>query len=192
MDGPTAPTIEEIGRFYLKEGVKLAAGAARKAIDEWGGDVSEITHVVAVTCTNSANPGYDFYLARELGLSETVERNLLHGVGCAGGMAALRTGAGLALGATALGHPARVLIVCCELCSLMVRSELDTLAETGDLRIGITIFGDGASAVVMSNGIGEEGDAKPVYDLLGWEHRTVPETDGDIGFDIHPQGKLSA
>ncbi|KAJ3529684.1 hypothetical protein NM688_g7821 [Phlebia brevispora] len=64
--------------------------------------------------------------------------------------------------------PARVLIVACELASLQVR--------------------DGASAAVLSNGIGEAPDAKPVYELLGWDHRTVPETDKDIGFDIHPNG----
>jgi fungal type III polyketide synthase len=187
MDGPTAPTIDQLGKFYLKEGVKLAVSASRKAIEEWGGDASQITQIVATTCTNSANPGYDYYVARELGLGGNVERTLLHGVGCAGGMTALRTAANLALGATHLRKPARILVVTCELSSLMARSELDSIAEEGDLRIGVTIFADGSSALILSNGIGED-ESKPVYDLLGWEHYTIPETDHDIGFDVHPNG----
>ncbi|THH01856.1 hypothetical protein EW026_g904 [Hermanssonia centrifuga] len=100
INQPAPPTIEELSHFFLTEGVRLAVGASRAAIHEWGGDVSEITHVVATTCTNSANPGYDYYVARELGLGGSVERTLLHGVGCAGGLAALRTAANLALTAT--------------------------------------------------------------------------------------------
>ena len=189
INGPSAPTIDQLSEFFLDKGVALAVGASRKAIEEWGGDVSQITHVVATTCTNSANPGYDYFVARELGLSGTVERTLLHGVGCAGGLTALRTAANLALGATFLGRPARILVVACELSSLMARSELDSMQDGGDLRIGVTIFSDGASALVLSNGIGESPDAKPVFDLLGWEHRTVPETHAEIGFDVHPQGE---
>ena len=36
MDGPTVPTIDQLNRFFLDEGVKLAVGASRKAIEEWG------------------------------------------------------------------------------------------------------------------------------------------------------------
>ncbi|EKM59431.1 uncharacterized protein PHACADRAFT_249916 [Phanerochaete carnosa HHB-10118-sp] len=188
VNSTEAPTIDQLSEYFLKEGVKIAAAASSKAIEEWGGDVSEITHVIAVTCTNSANPGYDYYVARELGLKSTVERTLLHGVGCAGGLAALRNAANIALGATFLNRPARILIVACELTSLLIRSELDLMQKTGNFRIGAAIFSDCASAAVLSNGIGESPDAKPVYDLLGWDHLTVPETSGDIGFDIHPHG----
>lgn len=191
MNMPRAPTIDELSDIFLTEGVKLAAGASRQAIKEWGGDVSQITHVVATTCTNSANPGFDYYVAKELGLAPTVERTLLHGVGCAGGLAALRNAANIALGLSFMKRPARVLIVALELASLLVRSELDSLIQNKELRIGLTIFSDGSSAAVLSNGIGEAPDAKPVYELLGWDHRTVPESDKDIGFDVHPNGMSS-
>lgn len=186
----TAPTIDELAEFFLTEGVRLATGAARKAIAEWGGDVSAITHVVAVTCTNSANPGYDYYLARALGLRRTVDRTLLHGVGCAGGLAALRTAANIALGAAFLDRPARVLVVACELSSLMARSELDSLVANEELRIGVTIFSDGASALVLSNGVGDVCEGKPLYDLLAWDHVTIPDTEKDIGFGVHPNGRI--
>ncbi|CAI4215453.1 unnamed protein product [Parascedosporium putredinis] len=28
----------------------------------------------------------------------------------------------------------------------------------------------------------------PVYDLLGWDHSMIPDTEGDLGFDVHPNG----
>lgn len=192
INGPTAATIDQLSEFFLREGVKLSVSSSRKAIEEWGGDVSQISHVVATTCTNSANPGFDYYVAKELGLGSHVERTLLHGVGCAGGLAALRTAASIACGAAFLGQPARILVVTCELASLMARSELDSMNEGQDLRIGITIFSDGSSALILSNGIGEDPETTtPVFDLLGWDHRTIPETAGDIGFDVHPNGTFS-
>ena len=69
LNKPEPPTIDELSDFFLSEGVRLAVDASRRAIDEWGGDVSELTHLVATTCTHSANPGYDFYVARELGVT---------------------------------------------------------------------------------------------------------------------------
>lgn len=191
LNKPEAPSIEELSDFFLTEGVKLAAWASRKAIGEWGGDISELTHMVSSTCTNSANPGYDYYVARELGLDSSVERTLLHGVGCAGGLAALRTAANLALTATFMGAPARILVVTCELASLLVRSELDALTRDQDLRVGLTLFSDGASALVLSNGLGDTWNERPIYDLLAWDHQTIPETEKDISFDVHSNGTCS-
>lgn len=71
-----------------------------KAIEERTGNSGDITHTVAVTCTNQGNPGFDVLVNERLGLSTSVERILLHGVGCAGGLAIMRTAAQLACGAT--------------------------------------------------------------------------------------------
>lgn len=191
LNQPEAPTIKELSDFFLTEGVQLAVSASRKAIAEWGGDVSEITHIVATTCTNSANPGYDYYVARELGVGCGVERTLLHGVGCAGGLAALRTAANFALLASFMQRPARILVVACELASTMARSELDSLTENQELRIGVTLFSDGASALVVSNRIGDMRGETPLYDLLAWDNRTLPQTDKDMSFDVHPNGQYS-
>jgi type III polyketide synthase len=63
---------------------------------------------------------------------------------------------------------------------------MDSINELQETRIGIALFSDSASAVVLSNGLGKP--TEPVYDLLGWEHRIVPETEDDLGFDVHPKG----
>lgn len=152
--------------------------------------INDKTHVVSTTCTDSANPGYDQFVCEGLGLSHQVEKVLLHGVGCAGGLAALRTAANLALGHRFRGKPARILVNALEVSTTLVRSELDSIDKLNETRIGPCLFSDCASAVILSNGIGDElcGSKPPIYELLGWDHRIVPDTAHDLGFDVHPHG----
>lgn len=184
-----APNVAELSEMFMKEGVALAVTAAQKAIAEAGIDSSDITHVVSTTCTNSANPGFDHYVCKQLGISHTVEKILLHGIGCSGGLAALRTAANIAMGSSFRRRPARVLVIALEICSFLVRSEMDSIDELQETRIGITLFSDCASSLVLSNGLGSESDKEPVYELLGWEHRIIPDTEQDLGFDVDPLGK---
>lgn len=80
-----------------------------------------------------------------------------------------------------------------EISSLLVRSELDSVHELQETRIGVTLFSDCASVCVLSNGIGATGEEESVYDLLGWEHMIIPDTEHDLGFDVDPLGmSLSA
>ncbi|PHH79595.1 hypothetical protein CDD80_4357 [Ophiocordyceps camponoti-rufipedis] len=186
LSQPTPPSISDLHQAFVQHGIPLAVSAATKAIREAGLDPSQITHIVSSTCTDSANPGFDHFVARELGLADDVEKVLLGGVGCSGGLAALRTGANLALGHAALGRPARVLCLALEITTLLVRSELDSVDQRQEVRIGVCLFSDAASAVVLSNGIGEQAEA--VYQLLGWHHRIVPDTEDELGFDVDPLG----
>lgn len=173
----------------------LAITACRTALYEARLVPADITHIVSTTCTHSANPGFDHFVARGLGITHPVEKVLLHGVGCSGGLAGLRTAANLALGSTFRARKARILVVAAEISSLLVRSELDSIRDTQETRIGVTLFSDCASAVVLSNGVGvcageAEGDegGLSVYDLLGWEHDVIPDSEGDLGFDVDPLG----
>ncbi|KAL8646873.1 MAG: hypothetical protein Q9226_006675, partial [Calogaya cf. arnoldii] len=118
--------VSEQDSLFRKAGVELTVQACKKALKEWGGVFSDITHTVAVTCTNTGNPGYDLLVAQKLKLRSDLDRTLLHGVGCAGGLAALRAAAQIASGATLLrGRPSRILVYACELCSLYARSDLE-------------------------------------------------------------------
>ncbi|KAI5464792.1 thiolase-like protein [Mariannaea sp. PMI_226] len=186
VNQPNAPSIRELHQIFMSDGVPLAVEAARKAIAEANIDIRHITHIVSTTCTDSGNPGFDHYVAKGLGITHQVEKVLLHGIGCSGGLAALRTGANLALGHTARGRPARVLCVALELSTTMVRSEFDSINELQETRIGPCLFSDCASAVVLSNNIGEP--VEPLYELLGWDHRIIQDTEGDLGFDVDPVG----
>ncbi|KAK4936154.1 hypothetical protein LTR10_022903 [Elasticomyces elasticus] len=187
-NAPEAPTIKELCDVFLDHGVKLSVAACRKALEQWGGDLSEITHVVATTCTNSANPGYDHYVVKQLGLNQSIEKVLLHGIGCSGGLNALRTAANIALGSSFRRKPARVLVLACEISSTFVRSELDSIHENQEIRIGVTLFSDCASAVVLGNGFSDRYDEEPLLELLGWDHRIIEDTEKDLGFDVDPLG----
>ncbi|KAL8902508.1 MAG: hypothetical protein Q9207_004647 [Kuettlingeria erythrocarpa] len=188
VNQPNAPSIKELNEIFRHEGVRLSVNACKQAIEEWGGSVDDITHLVSTTCTNSANPGFDHFVVKQLGIKSSVEKILLHGIGCSGGMAAMRTAAHLALGSSYRGKPARVLVLACEISSLLVRSELDSIDQDQQTRVGVCLFSDCASAAVLSNGIGEDEGPEPIYELLGWKHQIIDGTEDDLGFDVDPLG----
>ena len=174
--------------MFREEGVKLSVNACRKAIKEWGGSLDDITHVVSTTCTNSANPGFDHFVVKQLGMNTNVEKILLHGVGCSGGLAAIRTAAQMALGSSFQNKPARILVLACEVSSFLVRSELESINKDQTTRIGVCLFSDCASSCILSNGIGEDENSSPIYELLGWKHEIIDDTEHDLGFDVDPLG----
>lgn len=188
VNQPEPPTIKQLDDDFRKEGVRLSVNACKKAIDEWGGSANDITHVVSTTCTNSANPGFDHFVRKELGIRSSVERVLLHGIGCSGGLAAIRTASNLALGSSYRKKPARVLVMACEISTLLVRSELDSVDKDQAVRIGVCLFSDCASACVLSNNVGHETESTSVFDILGWKHEILQDTEKDLGFDVDPMG----
>ena len=188
VNQPNAPSILELNTVFREEGVKLSVAACQKAVKEWGGDVKDITHVIATTCTNSANPGFDHFVVKELGLRSDAEKVLLHGIGCSGGLAAIRTAVNLALGHSFQHKPARILTFACEVSTVLVRSELDSICQNNEVRIGACLFSDCASSCIVSNGIGDSGSSRPVYEILGWKHKTLEDTHHDLGFDVDPLG----
>ncbi|KAF8129132.1 thiolase-like protein [Mycena galopus ATCC 62051] len=180
LDLPEPASIKETSEIFLKEGLALALSASRLAIAEAGLAVEEITHVVATTCTNSSNPGYDSFLAPELDLRPSVEKVLLNGVGCAGGLAALRLAASMCQSAAWRGEPAHVLVNACEITSSMLRDELRIIDRDQQVRLGITLFGDGAASLILSLDLGDvdpmNKSPKGIYELVNWSPITVPDT----------------
>lgn len=177
-----------MSEIFLKEGLTLAVAASRLAVTEAGISLDKVTHVVATTCTNSSNPGFDSFLAQELGLRPSVEKVLLHGVGCAGGLAGLRLAASLCQAAAWRGEPAHVLLIACEITSSMRRDELMRIDRDQQVRIGVTLFGDGASALILSLEPGAS-ESKGIYELINWAHLTVPDTHSDLRIDVDASGK---
>ncbi|OQV06008.1 Chalcone and stilbene synthase, domain-containing protein [Cladophialophora immunda] len=167
---PRSPALQKILSIDEYTGIetRLSVAACQKALEQWGCDISEITHMVSTTCTNSANPGFDHFVVKALGLDSSIEKVLLHGVDCSGGLAALRTAANIALGSRFLCKPARILVSACEISSVFVS--------------------DCASAVVLGNGFGNGSGKDPLLELLGWEHRVIEGTTKELGFNIDPFG----
>ena len=187
---PAPPTITQLNELFMDIGVDLSVRACQQAIVEWGGQLDDITHMVSTTCTNSANPGFDHFVLRKLGLRLGIEKVLLSGIGCSGGLAAIRTAANLALAATHRGRPARVLVLACEISSILVRSELESISANQETRIGVCLFSDCASACILSNGVGDAPSGPSIYDIVGWKHDVIEDTEKDLGFDVDPMGRF--
>ncbi|THC88852.1 hypothetical protein EYZ11_011703 [Aspergillus tanneri] len=111
----SVPTIKDCDVAFKEYAVQFAEDAAKKAIADWGGATTDITHVVAATCSNTSSPGFDAELSRRLGLGKNTQRILVQGLGCAGGVAALRTAYHHLLAAVNQDKPARALVISCYL-----------------------------------------------------------------------------
>lgn len=173
------PTVSDMDRLYRKVGVDLTVQACKTALQEAGIEYSSITHTVGVTCTNQGSPGYDLLVNQKLGLEPTVDRTLLHGIGCAGGLAIMRTAAQLACGATMRGRPSRILAFACELCTPSIRFDLAAAAQCTDpanVSIASALFSDAAAAFVLCNEFAVNDGVKPIFQLLEWDSEVIPET----------------
>jgi type III polyketide synthase len=191
--GRDIPPIEKLDIYFRQHGVRLAAQACKKALQEWGGNKEDITHTVGVTCTSQGNPGYDVLVNYELGLSLDVDRTLLHGVGCAGGLAILRTAAQLADGATAKGRAACILGFACELCTPNLQHELAAAERSSPHEVGIAaaIFSDGAAAFVLCNDRGRIRDIQPLFQLIEFGSTLLPDTTKHVSFHASSEGTSS-
>jgi len=168
--------------------VQLTTSACKEAMREACLEPSDITHTVAVTCTDQSNPGYDLFVCQELGLGPNVQRVLLHGVGCAGGLSALRAAASIAAAASQRGRRARVLVMACEISSLSIQAEVQAACEDDKLHVAPALFSDGAAALAVCNGLALEDKQKPVFELKDWDSVVVPGTSSYISYDIEKHG----
>ncbi|KAL9616671.1 MAG: hypothetical protein Q9160_008494 [Pyrenula sp. 1 TL-2023] len=190
-DKTRPPNIEETNALYRKHALQLSSRACQKAIKEWGGHTKDITHTVAVTCTDAGSPGFDQAVIASLGLRLDVDSTLLHGVGCAGGLAALRTAAQLAKACGS--RPAKVLVFACEIPSIHVSVELEDAELNPQPPMGPVLFSDGASGLIVSNGKALSlSRSKSIYNLVNWITTRVPETSHLMAYPLTPLGfKLS-
>lgn len=126
--------------IYCQQAPKLALESAKKAIANWGGLPSEITHIISVSCTGVMAPGIEFILQKELNLNNNVQRLGINLMGCFGAFK------GLAIAnALAKENPKnRILVVCTELCSLHFQVSIKP-----EVLIGNALFSDGSAAVIV-------------------------------------------
>ena len=174
----------------------LARQAATRALDAAGIAPGMISHLVTVSCTGFAAPGFDLALVRDLGLVSTVERTHVGFMGCHGALNGLRV-------ARALTHGQRsacVLLCAAELCSLHFQ-----YGERSDLAVANALFADGAAALVGTS-VEDEIDVATENGLVPtrfWRLAAngsclIPETEdvmtwqiGDHGFEMTLSPRVS-
>lgn len=189
--GVVDPTQEDISSWgtaarmqrFLAEAMPLGKEAVGGALADAGLSPSDVGLFTVVSCTGYVTPGLDILLARDLGMTDSVQR--LH-VGHMGCYAALP-----GLGATADFVAARqrpAVMLCLELTSLHVQPTTDT-ARSGsptdeDLQqmVAHALFSDAAAAVVLEPG---SADGLEVVDVVA---RTDAETADHMTWDVTDLG----
>lgn len=172
----TAPGTAERNRLYAQESRALATETARALLDEAEGfAANDITHVVFASCTGFTNPGPDYHLIRDLGLSQTVERYTLGFMGCYAAFPALRMAAQFC----EANPQAVVLVMCLELCTL----HLQMTGKPDDI-LAHSLFADGCAAALVSSRP-PKGSA---WALRSFESALLPTGEAEMAWDIGDQG----
>jgi len=167
--------------IFAAESRAMSVQLARKILEHGHGFCpADVTHVVTVSCTGFYNPGPDYYIVRELGMSDATQRYHLGFMGCYAALPALRMAAQFC----EVDPSAVVLVMCLELCTLHLQ-----LTGSEDNLLANSLFADGAGAAVVC--AREPAPGIPAIRLEGFRSALVPcgEQDmtwriGDQGFDI--------
>lgn len=171
----------ERNRIYTEESQQLSVALAKRAITACPGvETADITHVITVSCTGFYNPGPDYYIVHDLGLSYATQRYNLGFMGCYAAFPALR----MAKQFCQANPAAVVLVICLELCSLHLQ-----LNGREDSMLANSLFADGAAAAIVS---AKAPQTDQTCLRLGDFHSTLlPDGQadmawsiGDLGFDI--------
>ena len=156
--GVVDPTSEDISGWgtaarmerFLTEAMPLGEEAVGKALADAGLAASEVGLFTVVSCTGYVTPGLDILLARDLGMSDSVQRLHIGHMGCYAALPGLGATADFV---TARSKPA--VMLCLELTSLHVQPTTET-ARSGeptpeDLQqmVAHALFSDAAAAVVL-------------------------------------------
>jgi predicted naringenin-chalcone synthase len=175
------PTTAVRNEIFARESKRLSVALAKKVIDSCPGiGPKDITHVVTVSCTGFHNPGPDFHIVNELGISPTAYRYHLGFMGCYAGITGLRMATQFCLA----DPDAVALVLCLELCTLHLQ-----LTGGEDSLMANSLFGDGAGAAIVSSWK-PEGDGL-LFQAGSFNSALVPDgeaemtwTLGDRGFDM--------
>lgn len=172
------PTTGERNRIFIEEANQLSVEVARRALqasDRFA--PADITHVVTVSCTGFYNPGPDFRIVNELGLSPATERYHLGFMGCYAAFPALRMAQQFCL-----AQPeAVVLVVCLELCTLHLQ-----VHPTSDSILANAIFADGVAAAIVS--ARPPSGRRPVLAIDQFMTALLPEAGREMAWEIGDHG----
>lgn len=162
--GSARPSHDAVSAVFAAKAPGLALEAVRAACPD---GIGRVTHVVVATCTGAVAPGLDIDLVRALALGQGVRRTMVGFMGCYAAVPALRIARD-----TCRGDPgARVLVVCCELCSLHLEP-----GPRDDAMLAACLFADGAAAAVVEAGPDPIGAGV----ALGADCSLLGDDDGEI------------
>lgn len=168
------PSIEKRMKTFNRWAAGLSARAIHNCLENQIG-ISEITHLITVTCTGLSAPGLDLQLMELLGLPKNIFRTSVNFMGCYAAIHALK----LADAICRADPAAKVMIVCTELCTLHFQQAATTDNITSSL-----LFGDGSAAVLVTG----EGDKTKGFPLQGFYGEVMPKGKQDMSWELSSTG----
>ncbi len=136
------PELWQRMKFFRDHAPAMAVAAARRAVEDWGGSVTDISHVIT-TCTGGWHePGNACAVIDGLGLRDDTMKCDLNFNGCFCGATCLR----LARDTVRAGESKAVLVVAMEASSTL----FDFVDPQISSLLANALFGDGAAALVIA------------------------------------------
>ena len=170
---------DELTARFLRQGRRMAAEAARGALNRARLGPGDIDALVVNTCTGYACPGLSSYVAEDLALNRSVAVFDLAGMGCGAALPNLECAAGLIQG----GTKKTTLSLAVEVCSATFFRGPDP-----DLIVSNSIFGDGAAAAVLQAPSAVPHGAA-LFELMDFESILQPDRREDLCYR-HEGGRL--
>lgn len=135
------PNLEERMEWYAKNAAPLSINTITECIDKKI-KVSDITHLITVSCTGMSAPGLDLEIVETMGLSPNIFRTSINFMGCYAAIHALKLADALCTGK----ENVNVMVVCTEFCTLHFQKEntIDNLTAT-------LLFADGCAAMLVQS-----------------------------------------
>jgi len=133
------PKLDERMKWFMQSAPGLAANAVKPLFSN-DISVSDVTHLITVSCTGMSAPGIDVELVKLLGLRKNCQRSSINFMGCYAALHGLK----MADAICKADVNAVVIVVCVELCTIHFQKEpsTDNIAST-------LLFSDGAAAVLV-------------------------------------------
>lgn len=179
---PKLSGFTEANDAYIEVAVGLGEQAVVSALADAGIEPHEVDTIVMVSSTGVAVPTVDARLIERIGLRPNIKRLPLFGLGCVAGAA------GMARVHDYLrGYPGDVaVLLSVELCSLTLQRDDTSIPAL----IGVSLFGDGAAAVVAVGA-----DRAPLHPnayqgprVLATQSRVLPSTAEVMGWRVGSSG----
>lgn len=133
------PSMEKRMSFYMKHAVPLAIDAIQQCLSNFI-HLSDITHLITVSCTGMSAPGIDIEIVQQLNLKNHINRTSVNFMGCYAAVHALKQADAI----TKSNVHAKVLMVSVELCTLHFQKVNNHENHTANL-----LFADGAAAALI-------------------------------------------
>ncbi|MEU8656624.1 type III polyketide synthase [Actinoplanes philippinensis] len=185
-----SPLIEDVSewsterrmRRYQAEVMPLGKAAVGRALADAGIAAGDLGLFAVCSCTGYATPGLDILLARDMGMSPSVQRLFVGHMGCYAALPGLGVVSDFV---TARGRPA--LLLCAELTSL----HLQPPGARGDIQqiVSHALFSDAAAAVVVTDAASGYAvrEVAAITDTSTADHMTWEVTDQGFRMGLSPR-----